>query len=151
MLKGSELELWFAGPISPELSAIVSAQRDPRITFLGPIPRNELSAIYSRASVMVLPSIEEGLALVQAQAIACGVPVVATPNAGAEDLFIHGRHGFIVPPRSPESIAAVLDLLYREPGLLTEMKRNCLALAQDLGGWAAYGERAMNHYRALLQ
>ena len=54
----------------------------------------------SRSHVMVLPSIEEGLALVQAQALACGCPVIGTRHTGAEDLFSDGNEGFIVPIRN---------------------------------------------------
>jgi glycosyltransferase involved in cell wall biosynthesis len=50
------------------------------------VNRLRLAETYSQGSVLVLPSVEEGLARVQAQAMACGVPVIATPNTGSEDL-----------------------------------------------------------------
>ena len=151
LLKGRNLELWLAGTIAPEVTAMIEGYRDKRITVLGAVPRGELYRTYGRASVTVLPSLEEGLALVQAQSIACGVPVISTPNSGAEDLFVDGRHGFIVPPRSPEKLAAALEALISSPELLEEMKKNCLALAESMTGWSQYGERAVAHYRGLLQ
>ena len=48
------------------------------------------------ADVMVQPSIEEGLSLVMAEALACGCPVIATENTGAEDLFQNNKEGFII-------------------------------------------------------
>ena len=54
---------------------------------------------------------EEGLALVQAQALACGCPVIGTWNTGAADLFSDGVEGFIVPPRDPKAIAERLRQL----------------------------------------
>ena len=55
------------------------------VEYLGTVPQRDLSDIMSSSHVLVLPSIEEGLALVQAQAMACGCPVIATPNTGSED------------------------------------------------------------------
>ena len=45
----------------------------------------------------------KGMALVQGQAMACGCPVIATTNTGAEDLFTDGVEGFIVPIRDPDA------------------------------------------------
>jgi glycosyltransferase involved in cell wall biosynthesis len=55
--------------------------------------------------VLVLPSIVEGRALVQMEAMSCGLPIVVTPNAGAADLVEEGRTGFLVPIRAPEVLA----------------------------------------------
>ena len=68
------------------------------------MPQDRLAAIMSSSHVMILPSIEEGLALVQAQAMACGCPLISSTNTGGEDLFSDGVEGFVVPIRSPEAI-----------------------------------------------
>ena len=61
---------------------------------------------------LILPSIVEGRALVQQEALSCGIPIVVTPNAGGEDLIEDGITGHLVPIRSPEKIAEkVLSLL----------------------------------------
>ena len=65
----------------------------------------------SSSHVLVLPSVEEGLALVQAQAMACGCPLISSTNTGGEDLFSDGVEGFLVPIRSPEAIAERLQQL----------------------------------------
>ena len=70
--------------------------------FLGVVGQERLAELMSTSHVMVLPSIEEGLALVQGQAMACGCPVIASTNTGAEDLFTDGVEGFVVPIRDPE-------------------------------------------------
>ena len=48
-----------------------------------------------------MPSVEDGFEMVMAQAMACGLPVIATTNISAEDLFTDGVEGFIVPIRIP--------------------------------------------------
>lgn len=87
--------------------------------------------------VLVLPSIVEGRALVQQEAMACGLPVVATRNAGAEDLLEDGTAGFLVPIRSPESIAAKLELLESNRDLLESMS-HAARLKAELLQWDRY-------------
>jgi glycosyltransferase involved in cell wall biosynthesis len=89
---------------------------------------------------MVLPSIEEGLALVQGQALACGCPVLATTNTGSEDLFTDGIEGFIVPIRDVDALAGRLQLLAGDPALQRRMSEAALARVKHLGGWRQYGD-----------
>jgi starch synthase len=99
----------------------------------------------------VLPSIEEGLALVQAQAMACGVPVIATENTGAADLFTDGMEGFIVPIRDAGAIREKLLTLYENPTMREQMGEAALARVRKIGGWNDYGERAADYYRHALE
>jgi glycosyltransferase involved in cell wall biosynthesis len=100
-----------------------------------------LKEIMSASDVMVLPSVEEGLALVLAQAMACGCPVIASENTGASDLFTDGREGFIVPIRDPHAIAQRLQLLADSPDLRLRMSHAAMERVKSLGGWAQYGEK----------
>jgi type I restriction enzyme R subunit len=59
--------------------------------------------------VFVLPSLVEGRALVQQEAMACGLPIIVTRNAGGEDLVQDGSGGFLVPIRDPQAIAEKLS------------------------------------------
>ena len=59
--------------------------------------------------VFCLPSIVEGRALVMQEAMSQGLPLIITPNTGGEDLVIEGRTGFLVPLRSPQTIAQKLS------------------------------------------
>jgi starch synthase len=69
--------------------------------------------------------------------MACGLPVVATRNAGAEDLLEDGTAGFLVPIRSPEAIAEKLELLAGNPVLLQQMGKAALWKARGLS-WSDY-------------
>ena len=57
--------------------------------------------IMKEHDALILPSIIEGRALVQQEALSCGLPIIVTPNAGGEDLIEKGITGYIVPIRSP--------------------------------------------------
>jgi glycosyltransferase involved in cell wall biosynthesis len=95
----------------------------------------------SRSHVLVLPSVEEGLALVQGQAMACGCPVVATAATGAEDLFTDGVEGFIIPDRDTGALALRLQQLADNPDLQQQLSAAALARVQQIGGWDRYGDQ----------
>ena len=119
------------------------------IVLAGPVPHARLKEIMSRSHVMVLPSIEEGLALVQAEAMACGCPVIGTDHTGAADLFEDGTEGYIVPIRRAESIAERIQHLIDSPTLRKRMSTACLSRVRQLGGWHHYGARAFATYASL--
>ena len=144
-LKLPKFELWLIGSALPEVTPFL-ARYEGGFRYLGPIPRTKLYQYYSQGSVFGMASIEEGLAMVQPQAMACGLPVIATPNTGAEDLFTDGVEGFIVPVRDPGTIRERVLRLYQDPGLRDEMSRAALRRVQSMRGWNEYGERAARFY-----
>ena len=117
---------------------------------LGHVPQIRLKEIMSRSHAMVLASIEEGLAMVQAEALACGCPVIGTEHTGAEDLFEDGKEGFIVPIRRADEIAERLQRIADNPALRSRMSEAAIARVKQLGGWHAYGDQALATYEALL-
>lgn len=143
------LECWLIGAIDPEMRPILSRYQG-HFRHLGVLARAALSEQYSQASVLVLPSLQEGLALVQPQAMACGVPVIATTNTGAEDLFTDGVEGFVVPVRDPDAIAAKLVYLYEHPEARDAMGAAALARVRAIGGWNSYGEKMAAMYESAL-
>jgi glycosyltransferase involved in cell wall biosynthesis len=143
-------ELVLAGGMTPDAHHILKRYPVENMTLTGTLSRDDVAREMSRASVMVLPSIEEGLALVQAQALACGCPVIGTTHTGAEDLFEDECEGFIVPPRNVDILADRLTQLYREPELLEAMREAALARVQLLGGWNAYGAKSLQVFDELL-
>jgi len=143
------LELWLIGTIDPDIEPILARYRDS-YKHIGTLPRAELYKYYSQGSVFVLASIEEGLALVQGQAMACGLPVIATTNTGAEDLFSNGSEGFIVPIRDPEAIREKIVYLYEHPEHREHMAQAAYRRVLSWGGWDRYGELAVSAYQARL-
>jgi glycosyltransferase involved in cell wall biosynthesis len=128
------------GGVHGDVLALVNRLRSrPDIVFHGHQPQDRLREIMSASSVMVLPSIEEGLAMVQAQALACGCPVISTCNSGAEDLFSDQVEGFIVEARNPAAIASRLQQLADSPQLRLQMSAAAIERVHRLGGWEAYG------------
>ena len=92
-------ELWLIGSMTDEIKPFLRKWGSPAIRHQGPFPERELHKYYSQGSVFCLASIEEGLAMVQVQAMACGLPVICTTNTGGADIVRDGRDGFILPIR----------------------------------------------------
>ena len=138
--------LTLAGTFSPSFSKWLRSLNllSDDIKLIGHMPQTRLKQLMSCSHVMVLPSIEEGLAMVQAQALACGCPVIATKNTGAEDLYSDGQEGFIVPIRQPNLIAEKLQYLADQPEIRQKMSLSALAKVRDMGGWESYGNKTFS-------
>ena len=140
-LRCAAKRLRIVGSLSPEMRGVLGRLPQEHVELLGPVPQDRLPMLMSTSHVMVLPSIEEGLALVQGQALACGCPVIATTNTGADDLFTNGVEGFILPVRRPDLITDALQLLLDDPALRERMSEAALQRVEALGGWNSYGQR----------
>jgi glycosyltransferase involved in cell wall biosynthesis len=117
LLDSEKMELTLAGPVLGSGAGL--RQYEGSYRHVGGVRPQDMPAIYRGADVLVLPSLLEGSALVVLEAMASGLPVIVTPNAGA-DAVRDGVDGFIVPLRSPEAIAARLDQLL-DPDLRQRM------------------------------
>ncbi len=84
-----------------------------RLVFTG--PREDVAPLLPAFDVLVLPSRDDGFSLAVAEAMAAGVPVVATRVGGVPECVEEGRTGLLVPPRRPPALAAALASLLRDP------------------------------------
>ena len=130
-----------AGSIQSEIRSLLSQLPQTNVEYLGSVPQSRLIDLMNTSHVMVLPSIEEGLALVQGQALACGCPVIATTNTGAEDLFTDGVEGYIVPIRDVAALTDRMQRLADDSLLQQQMSGAALERVHHLGGWSDYGDR----------
>jgi glycosyltransferase involved in cell wall biosynthesis len=138
--------LTLIGPRVRETDGILAAHPNDHVRILGPIPQQQLAAHMSAAHVLALASVEEGLALVMAEAMACGCPVLASASTGAEDLFDDGREGFIVEPRDVEALTARMQCLADDPTLAGAMSVQARAKMEGIGGWADYADALTRHF-----
>jgi glycosyltransferase involved in cell wall biosynthesis len=92
-------------------------------------PHAEVLALMQQHDVLVLPSIVEGRALVQQEAMSCGLPIIVTANAGGEDLVVEGVTGFLVPIRAPEKLAEKIAWCLGHRSEVAEMGRAARARA----------------------
>ena len=115
------------GPIKIAREKVDAAPKN--MVFEGSTPRSEAGRSYDWADVFVLPTLSDGFAITQLEALAHGVPVVATPNCG--EVVVDGKHGRIVPVADADALAAALLDLARQPDVLRSMSQNCLERVRD--------------------
>jgi glycosyltransferase involved in cell wall biosynthesis/O-antigen/teichoic acid export membrane protein len=111
------------------------------VNVLGPVPRRRMPILFQWADVVVLPSVCEGSALVTYEALASGVPVIATPNAGAP--LRDGVDGVLVPLRNATALATAIDRFATDGEFLQWCSQNAVLTRKELG-FDAYGERLMS-------
>lgn len=140
-LRHPRKRLRLIGSILREMKPVLAKLPTQHVEMLGTVPKKQLLEYLSRSHVLVLPSIDEGFGMVQGEAMACGCPVLATSNSGAENLFTDGVEGFIVPPRDAVAITDRLQRLVDDPTLQQRMSAAALDRVQHLGGWNDYGDR----------
>jgi glycosyltransferase involved in cell wall biosynthesis len=85
------------------------------VTLHGAFQRRDLRQILGRADVFVLPSLTEGYPLSVVEAMACGLPIVATRVGGVPDLIEDGANGLLCEPSDPGALAACVLTLLRQP------------------------------------
>jgi alpha-1,3-rhamnosyl/mannosyltransferase len=113
-----DLPLVLAGPYgwaSRALAGRLTALADHGVRYLGPLPRSVLVATMQAATLFVYPSLYEGFGLPAAEAMACGVPVVASDTAALAEVV--GDAGLLVPATDTGALAAALARLAADPAL----------------------------------
>jgi glycosyltransferase involved in cell wall biosynthesis len=108
------------------------------LNFLGRIPRSEFLREYEAADVVVIPSLSEGCSTVGLEALAAGVPVVATTAAGT--VVRNGIDGLIVPERDSKALAEAIAQIVEDRALRERMAAAARIRAQDYT-WKRYGDR----------
>ena len=124
---GSQVELTIVGGRFLPNSRVDEACN--RWRWFETLPHSRVLDLMQEADVLVLPSLAEGCALVVPEALACGLPVVVTPNTGSLEFVVDGREGYVVPIRSAEAIADRLSRLHCDRELLAEMSHRAHATA----------------------
>ena len=124
---GSDVELTMIGQRFAPNALVDTACK--RWRWLETIPHGQVLDVMMQSDVLVLPSISEAFGLVVTEALACGLPVIVTPNVGSSDLVCDGREGFVVPVCSAEAIADRLNALNQDRELLAHMSHNAQTTA----------------------
>jgi glycosyltransferase involved in cell wall biosynthesis len=116
-------------------------------THVSGVPYSELAQHYQRADIFVFPSLHEGSALVTYEAMACGLPVITTPNSGS--WVRDGLDGFIVPIRDIDSLMERILRLYKDRDLRRFMSSNARIRAEQFT-WQRYRRTLSGHMHEIL-
>ena len=166
-----QLVLCAGAPDTPEILAEVehlmgelTATREGVVWIPEMLPRNEVVALLSAATVFACPSVYEPLGIVNLEAMACELAVVATATGGIPEVVVDGETGWLVPieqvpggsgtPVDPEAfvatLAAHLTEAVSDPARAARMGRAGRARAIEHFSWDTIGDRTMEVYRQVL-
>lgn len=106
--KEREVVLVLTENVESSMKDILPRYSDVPVEWSPPMPHDQLALHLKACHVFALLSLEEGMARSALEAMACGLPVVLTPNTGTADLVIPGVNGEVVPVRDPEAAAKAI-------------------------------------------
>ncbi len=136
------------GPMRSELTGL-SQQLDvaQKVIFAGSIPYEDLDKKYQQADVFVLSSHAEGMPLVVLEAMASGLPIVATKVQGMEALVEQNVNGYLFPPDDHRSLAQRLAAIINDDTIRPQMGRESTRIAQKYD-WANIAEQYLHIYES---
>lgn len=126
-LQREAVQFHIVGPLG--ISGMAVASAPPNVTFHGRAGRHLAAAWYQRADVFVLPTLSDGFAITQLEAMAHGVPVIATDHCG--QVVSHDLDGFIVPARNRDALAQAILQYLAQPELLAQHRAAARLKAQQ--------------------
>ena len=149
------------GPPAAELDADLEVRRlravareagvEDRVKFTGRLEREQVPALLRSADVVVSVPWYEPFGIVSIEAMACGVPVVASAVGGMIDTVVDGVTGVHVPPRDTDALAGVLGQLLERPGLRRRLGRAGVVRARERYGWDGIAKATREVYNDVSQ
>lgn len=124
---GTSVEFRIVGPLL--VSEPAQKELSKNVQLIGAVPRSKVVRHYAWADVFLLPSVCEGFGIVLLEALAEGLPVITTTNAGT--VVRDGGDGFVVPIRDPEAIADRIQRFATDPSLLASMSASARERAEE--------------------
>ena len=116
------------------------------VKFHGFVSNEELVRFYASSDVFVFPNSPQSWGLAVFEAMACGTPVICSTGAGAHEVLTNEKDALLVPPKSPESIAANLIRLHEDEGLWKGLHVNGRAFVENHITWEIYAKEMLEEF-----
>jgi glycosyltransferase involved in cell wall biosynthesis len=142
---------WCLAGDGPQLPALKQSVRErdlqDRVQFLGWQSAGELHAEYAKSNLFLFPSRHEGMPNAVLEAMASGLPVLATRISGNEELVLSGETGLLVPAENPEALEQALRELLPDSEKRERMGNAARMRVEQAFGW----QPASDRYHAILE
>ena len=146
MLQAAGLVVVGDGPDAARVRRLAaSSARADRITLAGFVQHTAVPGVLASLDVLVLPSVYEEMGSVLVEAMAAGLPVVASDVGGIPEVVRHGETGLLVPPGDVDALTAALDRLVADPELRARLAAGARACAADYS-WPSLAVRVAAVY-----
>lgn len=169
---GFQVVLCAGSPDTPEIAEemkravdAAKAAREGIVWIEKMVPKQDLIALYSQAALFVCPSIYEPFGIINLEAMACGVPVVASAVGGIPEVVVPGETGALVPvaqmdeapfesidaEKFASDLAAAINDLMRDGALRAKMGAAARRRVEEKFSWAAIAQRTAEVYQAVCR
>ncbi len=143
-------ELIFVGTIENNFKKILKKfKKLKNVKFISKQKQENLKYFYNNSDIFVLYSLEEGLSMVQAQAMACGLPIICSENTGGSEIVDDGINGYVIPIKNIEILKNKIQEFYYNRSKLKNFSLNALKKTKDIS-WENYGNKLINAYQSIL-
>ncbi len=139
------------GPLKNKYSLLVTRYGlRNRVLFLGHVGHEELPKYLAEADVFIRPSLSEGLGNVFLEAMAAGLPVIATPVGGIPDFLKDGETGLFCEVGNPKTIAEKVKIYLRNEELREKIKANAKEMVEQNYDWNLIAQKMENIFNKLI-
>jgi glycosyltransferase involved in cell wall biosynthesis len=121
---------------------------DGMVHFTGRLTRDELVKRYSAAKIAVVPSLYEGFGLPAAEAMSCGVPVIASSGGALPEVV--GDAGILVPPKNADALAAAIKQLFNDEQAQRRMSEAGRKRVRQKFSWEQAARKTLEVYQEVL-
>ncbi len=146
---GVQVVLCASAPDTPEIEERLrrSVAGHPNVLWIAEmVPVDEVVQLYSHAAVFVCPSVYEPFGIINLEAMACETPVVASAVGGILEVVEDGRTGLLVPPASPDALAAAIRRVLDDRDFARALGQAGRRRVEDRFSWTSVAERTERVY-----
>ena len=144
-----ELEIIGDGNEKDELGKMVREMNlEKQVRFLGLIEHNKLPEYYQKANVYISASLNEGMSNTMLEALACGLPIIATKTGGTDEMVFEGENGFTIEMKSAQDIAEKVEIILNDFELEKKMSQKSRQLAETMN-WSNIADKYWKLYKKI--
>jgi glycosyltransferase involved in cell wall biosynthesis len=145
------LEKFYKTDYLTEVKRRIPAELHDRILFHGNVVHEELARIYGKAAVFVAPSLSDAFPLTVVEAMAAGLPVVASRVGGIPEAVVEDETGLLVEPDNADALAATLSRVLMDSEMRRRMSAGARNRAAELYSWRAISQQVALAYSGTVQ
>jgi len=119
-----------------------------KVVFHRRVSEQELLQLFHDANIFIFPNSPQTWGLSVFEAMACGLPVIATTGCGASEILTDGENAMIVEPKNPVRIAQAIERLYKNQDLYSRISREGRRLVETALSWDMYGESMLRVFQS---